>query len=106
MRFLAPDHLPTACAVRNEVPMPTMLVLHDVDDVDHWLASPKREEVFGPIGITARTFRRGDGSKSVGLIVETPDLATWESAMQSDAAAEAMKHDGVKPETLVVLTEG
>jgi len=81
-----------------------MLVLHDVDDVDHWLSSSKREEVFGPLGITVRTFR-GENSNSVGLIVDTPDMATWESAMQGDAAAEAMKHDGVKPETLVVLTE-
>jgi len=65
-----------------------MLVLHDVDDVDHWLSSSKREEVFGPMGITVRTFRR-ENSNSVGLIVDTPDMATWESAMQSDAAAEA-----------------
>lgn len=82
-----------------------MLVLHDVDDVDHWLSSSKRDEVFGPLGITVRTFRR-ENSNSVGLIVDTPDLATWDSAMQGDAAAEAMKHDGVRPETLVVLTEG
>ena len=86
--------------------MPTMLILHDVDDVDHWLSSSKREEVFGPMGITARTFRGTDGSKQVGLIVETPDLETWEKAMQTEAAAEAMKHDGVHPDTLIVLTEG
>ena len=29
--------------------MATMLILHDVDDVDHWLNSPKREELFGPL---------------------------------------------------------
>ena len=28
--------------------MPHVLAYHDVDDVQHWLASPKREEVFGP----------------------------------------------------------
>ena len=27
--------------------MPALLVVHDVDDVDHWLASPKREELIG-----------------------------------------------------------
>ena len=37
--------------------MPTVLAYHDVTDVDHWLASPKREEFFGPLGITnIRTF--------------------------------------------------
>ena len=36
--------------------MPTLLIFHEVDDVEHWLSSPKREEVFGPLGITVRTF--------------------------------------------------
>ncbi len=86
--------------------MPTMLVFHEVDDVDHWLASPKREEIFGPKGITARTFRDPRGSNRVGLIVETPSLEAWEEIMQSDIAPEAMKHDGVRPETIVALLEG
>ena len=77
--------------------MDTLLVFHEVEDVDHWLASPKREEFFGPLGITVRTFRDPGGSNQVGLLVETPDMAAWESALQSDEAAEAMKHDGVRP---------
>ena len=30
--------------------MATYVITHEVDDVDHWLSSPKREEVFGPWG--------------------------------------------------------
>jgi hypothetical protein len=86
--------------------METLMVFHEVDDVDHWLASPKREEFFGPLGISARTFRDPSGSNRVGLIVEVPDLETWEKALQSPEAAEAMKHDGVRPETIVGLVEG
>ena len=82
-----------------------MLVFHEVDDVDHWLASPKREEFFGPLGITARTFRDPNGSNRVGLIVEVPDISVWEEAMQSEGAAEAMKVDGVRPETVLGLVE-
>lgn len=82
-----------------------MLILHDVDDVDHWLSSPKREEVFGPLGITVRTFRDPDGSNRVGLIVEIPDMAAFQEVMQSEAGADAMKFDGVRPETLLILTE-
>jgi hypothetical protein len=82
------------------------VVFHEVDDVDHWLASPKREELFGPLGITARTFRDPAGSNRVGLIVEVPDLATWEAALKTEAAAEAMKYDGVRPQTIVGLVEG
>ena len=86
--------------------MPTLLVFHEVDDVDHWLASPKREELFGPMGMTARTFRDTQGSRRVGLIVEVPDIAVWERALQSAEAAEAMKYDGVRPETIVAMVEG
>ena len=86
--------------------MPTLLVFHEVDDVDHWLASPKREEFFGPLGMTARVFRDGEGSNRVGLVVEVPDIAEWEQAMQRPEAAEAMKHDGVRPETIVTMVEG
>jgi hypothetical protein len=86
--------------------MPTLLVFHEVDNVDHWLASPKREEFFGPLGMTARTFRDPAGSNRVGLIAEVPDIAAWEAALQTEAAAEAMKFDGVRPETMLVLVEG
>jgi hypothetical protein len=86
--------------------MATMLILHDVDDVDHWLSSPKREELFGPLGITARTFRGAEGSKQVGLIAEIPDMDVWREALESEAGAAAMKFDGVHPETLRVLSEG
>jgi hypothetical protein len=41
----------------------------------------------------------------VGLVVEAPDLETFERAMGSEAAAEAMASDGVRPDTLVVLVE-
>ncbi len=86
--------------------MTTLLVIHEVDDVDHWLASPKREEFFGPKGLTARTFTDPNGSNRVGLIVETPDIATFESALQADGADDAMKYDGVRPDTIQIFVEG
>jgi len=67
-----------------------------VDDVDHWLSSAKREEVFGPLGITVRSFRDPEGSNRVGLIAEIPDMAEWQELMQSEAGADAMKFDGVR----------
>lgn len=86
--------------------MATYLAFHEVDDVEHWLGSPRREELFGPLGITTRTFHDPEGSKRVGLILEIPDLAAFQEVMQSEAAAEAMEYDGVHPDTLLVLTEG
>jgi len=94
------------CRYERMGPVATYLAFHEVDDVQHWLGSPKREEFFGPLGITIRTFHDPEGSKRVGLIVEIPDFAAFQELMQSEAAAEAMKYDGVHPETLVILSEG
>jgi hypothetical protein len=85
--------------------MATYLITHEVDDVDHWWDSPKRAEVFEPLGITVRTFRDPEGSNRVGLIAEIPDLDAFQEFMQSEAASEAMRYDGVRPETLLVLAE-
>ena len=56
--------------------MPTVIGHHDVTDTEHWLASPKRE-----------------------------DRDAVMSYMQAHEAADAMAHDGVLPETLVLLVE-
>ena len=86
--------------------MATYVITHEVDDVEHWLSSPKREEVFGPLGITVRTFRDPSGSNRAALIAEIPDMEAFQDFMKSDEAAAAMKHDGVHPESVVVLSEG
>ena len=86
--------------------MATHIAFHDVDDVEHWLRSSKREEVFGPLGISMRAFRDPAGSNRLGLIAEIRDMAVFQEFMQTEAAADAMKADGVRPETLLVLDEG
>ena len=84
--------------------MPLVIAYHDVDDVQHWLASPKREEVFGPLGVTdIRTFVDPQGSNKVGLVMDIPDLDAVMAMMQTEAGAEAMAHDGVHPDSLVIL---
>ena len=76
-----------------------------MNEVEHWLRSAKREEVFGPMGITIRTFRDPDGSKKTALIAEIPDIEAFQEVMKSEAAADAMKHDGVDPATLLMFSE-
>jgi hypothetical protein len=85
--------------------MPTLLVFHEVDDVDEWLKSPRREEIFGPVGVTARFFRDQEGSNRVGAILEVPDMAVFQEMMQADPNMEAAKDDGVRVETAVLLSE-
>jgi hypothetical protein len=86
--------------------MATHIAFHEVNDVDHWLTSSRRDEVFGPLGITTRAFSDPAGSNRVGLIVEIPDMAAFQEFMATEAAADVMKADGVRPETLLILSEG
>lgn len=87
--------------------MPTVIGHHDISkDKDHWLASPKREELFGPLGITnIRTFVSPDDPGRVAVLMDVPDMDAFMAAMQDEAAGAAMAHDGVVPESLVVLVE-
>ena len=85
--------------------MITVMAFHEVDDVDHWVRSPKREEFFGPLGMTVRTFVDPDKTNRVGLIITVPDMETLQTALASPAAADAMKFDGVRPETMLMLVE-
>jgi hypothetical protein len=86
--------------------MPTVMAHHDVNDKDHWLASPRREQFFGPLGVTnIRTFVDPENPTRVGLVMDVPDIEAVMAAMESEAARDAMANDGVLPETLVFLVE-
>ena len=86
--------------------MPTIIAHHNVKDVKHWLASPRRREFFGPLGVTnIRTFVDPQNKARVGVMMSVPDLDALMKAMQTKAAADAMAYDGVLPETLVMLVE-
>ena len=80
---------------------------HDITKgQEHWLGSPKRQELFGPLGITNIRNLRGFAEPDAGGdMMDVPDMDALNFIMQSPAAAEAMAHDGVAPETLVILVE-
>ncbi len=86
--------------------MPTVIAHHDVKDTEHWLASPKREEVFGPLGVTnIRTFVDPQNRTRVAVLMDVADMDVLMAAMQNEAMAEAMAYDGVLGDTLVILVE-
>jgi hypothetical protein len=86
--------------------MPTVIGYHDVKDTDHWLAWPKREELMGPLGVTnIRTFGDPTNRTRVGVLMDVSDMDALMAAMETPEAAEAMAHDGVIAETLVLLVE-
>ena len=87
--------------------MPTIVAYHDITKgQEHWLRSPKRQELVGRLGVTnIRTFVDPQNSKRVALVMDVPDMDALNAVMRTPAAAEAMAHDGVVPETLVILSE-
>lgn len=86
--------------------MPTVIAHHDVKDTDHWLASPMREEVFGPLGVTnIRTFVDPQNPTRVAVLMDVPDLDAMQAAMGTPRMNEVMEYDGVLPSTLVILVE-
>lgn len=90
----------------RENTMPTIVAHHNVKDKAHWLASPKRKEFLGPLGITnIRTFVDPQNPTRVALLMDVPDMNALMSAMKSKTATDAMAYDGVLPESLVILVE-
>ena len=86
--------------------MPTIIGYHSVKDTDHWLASPKREEFFGPLGVTnIRTFVDPQNPTHVAVLMDVPDMETFQRTMESEVAADAMSSDGVRTDTVVLLVE-
>jgi hypothetical protein len=86
--------------------MPTVIAHHDVDDTDHWLHSSKREEFFGPLGVSAiRTFVDPENPKRVAVLMDVPDMDAAMAKLQTPEGAEVMAADGVRAETLVILVE-
>jgi hypothetical protein len=84
----------------------TVIGYHDVKDRKHWLASPMREKFFGPLGITGiRKFIDPQNPTRVAVMMEVPDMDKLQAAMKTPGAAEAMAHDGVVADTLVILVE-
>jgi hypothetical protein len=89
-----------------EAVMPLVVGYHEVKDSKHWLASPRREEFFGPLGVTGiKTFLDPQNPNRAAVLMDIPDMDAVMAALQTEAGAEAMAHDGVLPETLVILVE-
>ena len=86
--------------------MPTVIGHHNVKDTAHWLASSKREEFFGPLGVTnIRTFVDPQNPTRVAVLMDVADMDALMASMQTEDAVAAMDHDGVLGDTLVILVE-
>jgi hypothetical protein len=55
------------------------------------------------MGITGQLFTDTAKSNRVWLIMEITDMEAFQKLLQSQDGADAMKFDGVRPETVVIF---
>ena len=90
--------------------MITAIAIHEVEDegvwANAWHKGPgSRDEMFGKLGINARTFRDPKNPNLTGLLLGVPDMARFQALLRTEEGKTAMREDGLKVETLRVLTE-
>ncbi len=90
--------------------MATLIIFHEVEQGQKWAKSwqkapGSRHEMFAKIGVTARTFKDPNNPDSTGLILDVPDMDQFQSFMASEEVKQAMEEDGLKGETLRILSE-
>jgi len=90
--------------------MITAIVYHEVNNGDVWANSWRtgpgsRPEMFGKVGVKARTFRDLQNTNRTGLILEIADMSAFQALLASPEGQKAMQEDGLKVETMRLLVE-
>ena len=95
-----------------EMPMPKthMMITHEVDDAEHWMAAwrgaDSRHKLFEDNGAAhVHTFRSADNPNLTGLVVAVNDMDSINAMLGSDEGVAAAAADGVRADTITVLTE-
>jgi hypothetical protein len=90
--------------------MTTIFVFHEVTDGEKWAKAWKkgngsRHELFGKLGIKCQTFRDPQNPKVTGVLAQIPDMVKFQAFLASADGQQAMTEDGLKADTMRVLTE-
>ena len=85
--------------------MPRVIAMHDVDNVEHWLASPKRDEIFRDVVFDMVTFVHPTDPNKVGLSANISDIEKFLEVYNGPLGVAAMEYDGVRPDTVVMMVE-
>lgn len=104
------DNPPPPARPMANRPHTHLLITHEVDDVERWLSAwrgdDSRHDLFKANGAKhVHTFRSGDNPNLVGLVVAVEDLDALNAMLGSEEGMAAAAEDGVRRETLTVLTE-
>lgn len=89
--------------------MTTLLAFHHTDDGDKWARAwqgdDTRHEMFDKIGVKCRTFRDPKDPDTGAVLLDISDMQAFDQFMASDEGQRAMAEDGLKVETLRLMTE-
>jgi len=92
------------------MPKTHMMITHEVDDAEHWLAAwrgeDSRHKLFKENGAAhVHTFRSADNPNLTGLVVAVNDMDAINAMLASEQGVTAAAVDGVRADTITVLTE-
>jgi len=87
-----------------------LMITHQVDDANHWMAAWRgensRHRLFKDNGAAhVHTFRSADNPNLTGLVVAVSDMDAINAMLRSDEGLAAAAEDGVRADTIIVLTE-
>lgn len=99
--------MPVAVA---EAPMSHIMISHEVDDADRWMGAwrgeDSRHKLFTDNGAEhVHTFRSADNPNLTGLVISVTDMDALQAMLGSEEGIAAATEDGVKTDTMIVLTQ-
>jgi hypothetical protein len=92
------------------MPKTHLMITQEVEDADHWLAAWRGEDsrhtLFTNNGAAhVHTFQSANNPNLTGLVVAVSDMDALRVMLGSEEGLAAAAEDGVKADTLTVLTE-
>jgi ketosteroid isomerase-like protein len=104
--------MPVATAEEPKAPMAMthLMISHEVEDADKWMAAWRGEDsrkmMFMKNGARhVHTFQDPDNPNQSGLVISVSDMDALTAMLESEEGQAAATEDGVKLDTMVILTE-
>ena len=87
-----------------------LMITHEVDDAEKWKAAwrgeDSRHRLFKENGAKhVHTFQSADNANLTGLVIAVDDMEALNAMLSSDEGTAAAAEDGVKADTMTVLSE-
>jgi len=87
-----------------------MMISHEVENAEHWLAAwsgeDSRHKIFKDNGAAhVHVMQNADNPDQTGLVISVSDMSALQTMLTSDEGVAAATEDGVKLDTMVIMTD-